>query len=72
MISIVHNECRTFGKTGGKFGLEFIPGHSGLYKPRVVLSIICIGKAGGSKRTLAFKVSRCNQVSVVWAVIEVG
>src|ERR1700759_3429609 len=44
MISIVHDECGTFGKTGGKLGLEFTPGYRGLYKSRVVLGITCIGK----------------------------
>jgi hypothetical protein len=72
MIAIVHNECRTPGKTGGKLGLEFIPGHGGLDQPRVILGIMCIGKARGGKRPLAFIAPGGNQVSVVRAVIEVG
>ena len=60
------------GKREESSDLSFIPGHGGLDQPRVILGIMCIGKARGSKRPLAFKAPGGNQVSVVRAVIEVG
>ena len=64
MISVVYNQRWTSGKTGGKLGLEPMPGHGGLYKSRIIFSIVSIGEACGSKGTLAIKVSRRNQPSV--------
>ena len=72
MISVVHNQRWTPGKTGCKLGLEPIPGDSGLDQSGVVLGIVSIGEACGSKGTLALKVSRRDQPSVVRAVIEFG
>ena len=72
MISVVHDQRRTFGKTGGKLGLEPVPGHGGLYKSRIIFSIVSIGEACCSEGTLAVKVFWCSQPSIVRAVIEVS
>ncbi len=72
MISVVYDQRWTFGKTGGKLGLEPVPGHGGLYKSRIIFSIASVREACGSKGTLAIKAFWCNQPSIVRAVIEVG
>ena len=72
MISIMYNQRWTSGKTGGKLGLEPIPGHGCLCESGVILGIAGIGEACGSKGTFALKVSRRDQPSVVRAVIGVG
>ena len=72
MISVMYNQRRPSGKTGGKLGLEPGPGHGGLHQPGVVLGIASIGKACGRKGTFALKLSRRDQSSVVRAVIEIS
>ena len=62
MISVVYNQCRTFGKAGGKLGLEPAPGHGRLCESRVVLGVIGIGEACGGKGALAIKLSRVQPV----------
>lgn len=72
MISIMHNQHWTPGKTGLKLGLEPLPGHGGLYEAGVVLGIVRIGETCGGKGPLALEKSGRGQPSVVRAVIEVG
>ncbi len=71
VVAIVHDQHGTPGKTAGQLGLEPVPGRRGLREPGVVLGIAGIGQACRGEGPLGLKAPRCDQSSVVRAVIEV-
>src|ERR1700731_4403470 len=71
MLSVVHDQRWTPGKTGCEPGLEPVPGHRRLRQSGVVLGIAGIREARGGKGALALEASGRRQRSVVRAVVEV-